>query len=95
MKFKGAGIELYFNKTTFGVERASIIGDPTDFSFVKGKNFGLPIGNNFLIKSDYENGVFSAEFLYFNDMIARVAVEEKFGAILFSYVFTNEGKKTI
>ena len=95
MKFKGAGIELEFNKTTFGVERASITGDPTDFCFVKGKNFALPSGNNFLLKSEFEGGVFKAEFLYFNDMTAKVSVEEKNASIAFSYVFKNEGKKKI
>ena len=66
MIFSAAGLTLYFNKTTFGVERLSVDGDPETLSWVYGKNFALPYGNNFLLKSNFAGGKFTAEFLYFS-----------------------------
>ncbi|GEM_PF-2070934 len=95
MKFSRAGLELDFNRTTFGVERAYLVGDPTRFCFVRGKNFALPSGNNFLVKSNFSEDAFSAEFQYFSDLTARLTVQESEFGVSFRYVFTNEGKKPI
>ena len=93
MILSAAGLSLYFNKTTFGVERLSVQGDPEALSFVCGKTFALPSGNNFLLKSDYSSECFSAEFLYFYEIVCSVAVKQVGEAISFSYTFKNEGKE--
>lgn len=93
MIFSAAGLTLDFNKTTFGVERLSVDGDPENVSWVYGKNFALPYGNNFLLKSDFSGGKFTAEFLYFSEIVCSVVVTQKEGAISFVYSFKNEGKK--
>ena len=93
MFFSAAGLTLYFNKTTFGVERLAVQGDPEALSFVCGKTFGLPSGNNFLLKSDFSSGSFSGEFLYFSEVVCSLVVKEKDGAISFSYTFKNNGKE--
>ena len=95
MIFSAAGLSLYFNKSTFAVERMAADKDPEAISFVFGKTFGLPSGNNFLTKSEYASGAFSAEFLYFNEIVCSLVVEEKQGAIFFSYEFENQGKEPI
>lgn len=95
MIFSAAGLSLYFNKTTFGVERLSVDGDPERVSFVYGRTFGLPSGNNFLLKSEFEKGRFYGEFLYFSDVVCSVVVTEKPGAVSFSYTFKNQGKESV
>ena len=93
MIFSAAGLTLYFNKTTFGVERLSVDGDPELVSWVCGNDFALPYGNNFLLKSDFSGGKFSAEFLYFSEIVCSLFVTQKGDAISFSYRFKNDGKK--
>ncbi len=95
MIFSAAGLSLYFNKTTFGVERLSVEGDPETVSFVYGRTFGLPSGNNFLLKSDFATGRFFGEFLYFSDIVCSVTVTEKQGAVSFAYIFKNQGKEAV
>ncbi len=95
MIFSAAGLTLYFNKTTFGVERLSVDNDPEALSFVCGKTFGLPSGNNFLLKSDFAPDGFSGEFLYFSEIVCSLVVKQKDGAISFSYEFKNQGKKPV
>ena len=69
MIFSGAGLELDFNKATFAVERLAVSGDPESVSWVQGKSFGLPSGNNFLLNSSYDGDGFIGEFLYFSDIL--------------------------
>ena len=95
MIFSAAGLTLYFNKTTFGVERLSVDGDPETLSWVYGKNFALPYGNNFLLKSNFTGGKFTAEFLYFSEIVCSVTVTQKEGAVSFAYSFKNEGKNKV
>ena len=95
MILSAAGLILYFNKTTFGVERLSVDNDPEALSFVYGKTFGLPSGNNFLVKSDFTSAGFSGEFLYFSEIVCSLVVKQKGEAISFSYEFKNEGKKAV
>ena len=95
MIFSAAGLTLYFNKTTFGVERLSVDGDPELVSWVCGNDFALPYGNNFLLKSDFSGGKFSAEFLYFSEVVCSLCVTQKGDAISFSYRFKNDGKKKV
>ena len=95
MVFSAAGLTLYFNKSTFGVERMAADEDPEALSFVSGKNFGLPCGNNFLLKSEYSDKSFIGEFLYFNEIVCTLVVSEKEGTISFRYTFKNEGKDAV
>ena len=94
--FRGGGLELYFNPMTFGVERLAIKDDASRFSWVKGKSFALPSGNNFLVKGDFSSpSAFQAEFQYFSDITVKMTVDEWKGAVRFSYLFKNEGKKSV
>lgn len=95
MIFCGGGLELDFNKTTFGVERLFASGDSERLSWVRGKTFGLPSGNNFLLKSHFGKDKFTAEFLYFSNMICSLAVTADADAVSFRYLFKNEGKKPL
>ena len=95
MIFSAAGLTLYFNKTTFGVERLFVDDDPEAVSFVYGKTFGLPSGNNFLLKSAFSADGFSGEFLYFSEIVCTLTVKKTEGAAAFSYTFKNEGKKPV
>lgn len=95
MIFSAAGLTLYFNKSTFGVERMAAAEDPEALSFVSGKTFGLPCGNNFLLKSEYSDNSFIGEFLYFNEIVCTLVVSEKEGTISFRYTFRNEGKEAV
>ena len=88
-------LTLYFNKTTFGVERLSINGDAECLSWVRGREFALPSGNNFLTKSDYAAGKFSGEFLFFSGLTCAVTVTADRGAAVFRYLFKNDTKKEI
>lgn len=94
--FRGGGLELHFDPMTFGVERLAVKDDASHFSWVKGKFFALPSGNNFLVKGDFSSpSVFRAEFQYFSDITAHVTVDEWKGAVRLSYLFKNEGKKAV
>ena len=87
---------LYFNKTTFGVERLSIEGDAERLSWVRGREFALLSGNNFLLKSDYAKDKFVGEFLFFCGLTCSVTVTAaKDGAAVFRYSFKNDTKKEI
>ena len=88
-------LNLYFNKTTFGVERLSIEGDAECLSWVRGREFALPSGNNFLTKSDFSAGRFSGEFLFFSGLTCSMTVTADRGAAVFRYVFKNDTKKEI
>ena len=94
--FRGGGLELHFIDETFSAERILIQGDTSRLSWAKGKVFGLPAGNCFLIEKDYSApACFRAKFLYFSDLTATVTVDECDGAVRFSYLFRNEGKKEV
>ena len=95
MIFSAGGLELYFNKTTFGVERLAILGDPEGISWVRGNLFGLPSGNNFLTDSKFAAECFSARFLYFEGIVCDMTVEKRSEAIAFRYLFKNQGKKSV
>ena len=89
------GLTLSFNKTTFGVERLSIEGDAEMVSWVRGREFALPTGNNFLAESSYAEGAFSGEFLFFSGLTCSVKVTADKGAAVFHYSFKNDTKKEI
>ena len=94
--FRGGGLELHFIDETFAIERVLIRDDASRLSWAKGKSFALPSGNNFLVEKDYSDpACFRAKFLYFSNITATVTVDEKDGAVRFSYVFRNEGKKPV
>ena len=95
MIFSAAGLELYLNRTTFGTERLTVQGDSERLSWVRGNLFGIPSGNNFLLKSEYSPERSTGEFLYFSGLICTVTVREKNGAISFNYLFKNDGKKPV
>ena len=95
MIFVADNLHFYFNKTTFGVERLSIEGDAERLSWVRGREFALPSGNNFLTKSDFSAGRFSGEFLYFSGLTCEMTVTADRGAAVFRYLFKNETKKEI
>lgn len=95
MIFSTGELELYFNQTTFGVERLFVAKDPERLSWVRGKTFGLPTGNNFLLKKEFSSEKFVGDFLYFSNLRCRLTVTKKSSAISFRYDFKNEGKKTI
>ena len=95
MIFSANGLNLFFNKTTFGVERLTVDGDPELLSWVRGKTFGLPIGNNFLLDSTYEQGTFVGKFLFFSEVTCHVTVTARDGTISFRYLFKNEGKQKV
>ena len=95
MTFSAAGLSLYFNKTTFAVERLSADSDPEALSYVTGRTFGLPYGNNFITESTFSEKSYSAEFLYFNEVVCTLVVQERQGSISFSYVFRNDGKELL
>ena len=94
--FRGGGLELHFVEETFASERIWIRDDASRLNFAKGKSFGLPFGNQFLSEKDFSSpACFRAKFLYFSDITAMVTVDEHDGAVRFSYLFRNEGKKQV
>ncbi|HCJ01489.1 MAG TPA: hypothetical protein DHV31_01220 [Clostridiales bacterium] len=95
MILSAAGLDFYFNKTTFGVERLCVSGDPERLSWVRGRTFGLPTGNNFLIKSRFLQYQFEGEFLFFSNLTCTLTVKEKEGAVSFLYHFKNKGKQAV
>ena len=95
MIFLGAGLELVFNKATFGVERLAVSGDPEKLCWVQGKSFGLPSGNNFLLNSSYEGESFVGEFLYFSDIVCTLIVARTEEGVAFRYLFKNTSKQKI
>ena len=95
MIFSGAGLELDFNKATFAVERLAVSGDPESLSWVQGKSFGLPSGNNFLLNASYEGERLIGEFLYFSDIVCTLTVSRRDGGISFRYLFQNTSKQKI
>ncbi|MBQ9369580.1 MAG: hypothetical protein IJU10_00725 [Clostridia bacterium] len=94
--FRGGGLELHFIEETFSAERILIRDDTSRLNWAKGKVFGLPSGNCFLLEKDYSSpACFRAKFLYFSDITTTVTVDEYDGAVRFSYLFRNEGKKEV
>ena len=95
MIFSTAGLEFFFNRTTFGVERLSVKGDAERLSWVRGREFGLPAGNNFLEKSTYEAGKCVGRFLFFSGLTCTLTVTGEGEAVRFRYLYKNDTKKTI
>ena len=95
MIFSTDGLELFFNKTTFGVERLSIAGDAECLSWVRGREFALPSGNNFLLNGDCRDGKLQGEFLFFSGLTCTMTVSFEDDAAVFHYLFKNGTKKEI
>ena len=95
MIFSTGGLQFFFNKTTFGVERLSIEGDAERVSWVRGREFALPSGNNILIKSEFSPDRFSGDFLFYSGLTCKMTVTKHDGAAVFHYSFKNDTKKDL